>query len=132
MPYIILFSILNFSSPSFAEKTTAKSITVKIGGVEENYTGQIDRKVVRNLIGGLKKKFLECHKSEGQPALAGTLVMNFEISSDGRVAKYFTKSTTLNSPKLEGCIEAEIAEVQFPTLPQDAVAVVDFPISYQP
>lgn len=131
---IIFLSLLVVAPISFAanvDKESAGSVSVKVGGSEENYTGQVDRRIVRSSVGALKKKFMECYKAAGQPTLMGKVVMSFEISSDGRVANYQAKSTTLNDPKVGDCVMAAIANIRFPTLPPNSVARVEFPVGFE-
>ena len=125
------FSIFaEFSLAASASKEGPNSVVVKIGGPEEEYIGQLDRKAVRNVIGGLKSKFHECHSSGGSPELGGQVVVSFDISSDGKVDRYSAKNSTMNNSKVEDCVMGLIANAQFPTLPSGMVEKVLFPIAF--
>lgn len=59
-----------------------------------------------------------------KPDLEGKIVFNFLIAQNGSVARIGVKDTTMHSNDVEGCIQKEIAQLQFPPPTSETVEII--------
>jgi len=96
-------------------------------------TGDLDREIVRRVFMRSKAQLTYCYEKARltNPALAGTLVLKFEITPEGTVAAAEIASSTLASPDVEQCALARSRTWQYPK-PADGKAVsVTYPLTFK-
>ena len=95
--------------------------------------GGIDNAVVERSINDHMASINACFESSraDNPALAGKVLVKFNIGMDGSVANPSTRSTSLRHEATEACVNAAIAKVIFPPLERGRLAVVHYPLCFQ-
>ncbi len=66
------------------------------------------------------------------PTLAGKITVKFIIAPDGTVAAAATKSTTMNNPQVEDCINGRFRKMLFPEPRGGGIVVVTYPFIFSP
>lgn len=94
--------------------------------------GALDKKLIDRVIKDNKGKIRRCYQRglDGNPALAGKVVVKFVIAKDGTVSKAETKSSTLNSPTVEQCINQEFMRFKFPKPSGGGIVIVSYPFVF--
>lgn len=108
------------------------SVAIDLGGPEEQYLGDVDRQVVRTVIRGISKEIRACYVSgvgRGGGSF-GKLVLSFDIAGTGGVSQVRVKTTTLKNSSVESCLTALVGRQTFSGVPADAVAQVEFPVTF--
>ncbi|HEY2515490.1 MAG TPA: AgmX/PglI C-terminal domain-containing protein [Polyangiaceae bacterium] len=103
-------------------------VTVGGGGVTRGgLSGEQIQRVVRAHLGALRA----CYESEAQrnPNLKGGVTMAWQIQPDGSVASPQVASSTLNNPRVEGCVVRQVRGWHFPAS-ETPTSVPSFPFSF--
>jgi hypothetical protein len=92
--------------------------------------GALDRDVVRGVVVSHKNQIEACYKHQlaTDPNLGGTLVLQFQISKEGRVATAFTKGL---SDQMETCTFKVVRDMVFPP-PKGGIVIVNLPLTFTP
>jgi outer membrane biosynthesis protein TonB/pSer/pThr/pTyr-binding forkhead associated (FHA) protein len=117
------------SSIGFGDKG---NVNVEPGGVEEDFSGTIDREAVRRVVRDNLRDLRSCYERalNQKTGIEGKVVITWEIGEQGRVLKAVTKSSTIGSPFVEDCIRLKIKSWKFPEPPPGTVGVVSFPFVF--
>jgi hypothetical protein len=93
--------------------------------------GRIDREAVAKVVNAHLQDVRGCYERAllRDPALAGQLVLEWTISSGGKVTSSRTKSATLKNSAVEACILQSLEGWQFPPARGGAV-VVSYPFLF--
>ena len=124
------------SIPASVPTTSAAAPMGSIGGEpilpSPMIIGGIDNAVVERSINDHMASINACFESSraDNPALAGKVLVKFNIGMDGSVANPSTRSTSLRHEATEACVNAAIAKVIFPPLERGRLAVVHYPFVF--
>lgn len=102
---------------------TSSSYTI-LGGLSRSL---IDTVIKRNIA-----QIRYCYQRQlaKEPNLGGKITVKFVISRDGSVARTSIDKTTMNSPKVESCIENRFMKFTFPK-PEGGIVIVKYPFVFQ-
>ena len=112
------------------------------GGKEEGVIGSSPREAVvlgpldRSLIDEVVKRNLPslkyCYQRQlnRSSELGGKVVMKFTISGDGSVSAASTRSSTLASPAVEGCLAERFLRMRFPAPQAGGTVIVSYPFLF--
>jgi hypothetical protein len=103
---------------------------VRIGNVSA--TGDLDKNIIRRYIRRKLPRIRHCYEKEllVKPALAGTVVTQFQISPAGSVQGANAKG--INNGNVESCVAAAIQSIQFPKPKGGGYVNVRYPFTFQP
>ncbi len=106
--------------------------TIVPGGDGESFTGSIDREAIRKVIRDNQKQIQACYEKtlNKQPGLYGKVILEWVITTNGRVKDARVQSTTLGSSEVENCVLSRLRTWKFPEPPPDQEAVVTFPFLF--
>jgi TonB family protein len=106
--------------------------TIVPGGDGESFTGSIDREAIRKVIRDNQKQIQACYEKtlNKQPGLYGKVILEWVITTNGRVKDARVQSTTLGSSEVENCVLSRLRTWRFPEPPPDQEAVVTFPFLF--
>ena len=102
---------------------TSSSYTI-LGGLSRSL---IDAVIKRNL-----SQIRYCYQRQlaKEPDLGGKITVKFVISRDGSVARTSIDKTTMNSQKVESCIQNRFMKFTFPK-PDGGIVIVKYPFVFQ-
>ncbi len=102
--------------------------TVRIGDATQ--TGDLDRSIVRRYIRRKLPPIMHCYEKElaVKKDLAGTVDVDFTITSDGLVA---SSSATGMDPEVSSCIAAAIKSIEFPRPKGGGKVIVRYPFTFR-
>lgn len=110
-----------------------------IGGVaavggEPIILGALDRSVLDEVVKRHMNRIQYCYQRElaENPALGGKIVIKFTIAKDGSVSLASIKSTTMNDPAVEQCLEARFLLMKFPEPHGGGIVIVSYPFVFSP
>ncbi len=104
-----------------------------IGG-EPIILGALDKSLIDAVIKRNMNQIRYCYQREltKNPALGGKITVKFVIAKDGTVSSATTKSSTMNSPAVEGCINGRFLRFQFPEPKGGGIVIVSYPFIFSP
>ena len=111
------------------------AVRIEAGGTEEEFVGKIDREAVRRAVRALLPLIQSCYNKSlnVKKDLEGKIVIKFVIGEQGRIQAASTKSSTMGSPEVEGCVARTIRNGGgFPEPPPGSIAEVDYPFVFSP
>ncbi len=96
--------------------------------------GALDKGVIDAEIKAHLEQIRACYQAalSASPSLAGKLVVKFVITKDGAVSSATTKSSTLGSPEVEGCVNEAFLGFHFPEPRGGGIVIVSYPFLFQP
>jgi TonB family protein len=105
--------------------------TLNLGAPE--VSGGLDRETVRRIIMQYRGQIRTCYERALliAPQLAGRVTLNWTISPSGPVIKAQIKSSTSNSPSLDGCVKDVIKSMAFPAAQNGRPTTVIYPFIFQ-
>ena len=105
----------------------------RVGG-DPIILGALDRALIDEVVKRHMNQIRYCYQRElvKSNALAGKIVIKFTIAKDGTVSASSTKSTTMNSPAVEKCIEGRFLRMQFPSPKGGGIVLVSYPFVFAP
>jgi hypothetical protein len=94
-------------------------------------TGSIDREAVAKVVNQHLQEVRGCYERAllKDPSLSGKVVLEWSISTAGRVVSAKTKSSTLRNGEVEGCILNSLKQWQFP-LAHGGVVIISYPFLF--
>lgn len=94
--------------------------------------GALDRSLIDEVIRRNMAQIRYCYQREltKSPALEGKLVVKFVIAPDGTVSSATTKTSTLNNPAVEQCVNGRFMKMQFPEPKGGGVVIVSYPLVF--
>ncbi len=111
----------------------------KVGGVVTRATsrsvsapqGSIDREAVAKVINSHLQEVHACYERAllKDPGLAGKVVLEWTIGTNGRVAAAKTKSSSLRNRSVEACILSSLKTWAFPA-PKGGVVIISYPFIF--
>lgn len=111
-----------------------KSAQIVAGGVEEAFTGSIDKEAIRRVIISKLGELKACYNRSlnRSPGLEGKIVLEWLIGNGGRVLEARVKTTTMNNPEVEQCCVNRLKGWRFPDPPSGQEAQVAYPFVFAP
>lgn len=103
------------------------AVTTGAAQARGGLSGEQIRRVVMNHIGAVRT----CYEMEAQrnPGLKGGVTVEWQIDPSGKVTSASVASSTLGSPRVEGCVVRQVRRLRFPT--SDApTKVAGFPFKF--
>lgn len=96
--------------------------------------GALDKTAIDETMRANVDLIRDCYEQAltANPRLRGKLVVKFAILKDGTVSTAATKSSTLNHPQVEDCINQEVMRFQFPTPKGGGMVIVSYPFVFEP
>lgn len=106
--------------------------TIVPGGEGEEFSAGIDREAIRRVILSNTRQIQACYEKglNKQPNLYGKVLIEWIITTNGRVASARVASSTLNSPEVESCVVSRLRTWKFPEPPPDQEAQVTYPFLF--
>jgi outer membrane biosynthesis protein TonB len=105
----------------------------RIGG-DAIILGALDKSLIDAVIKKHMNQIRYCYQRElpKNPSLAGKVTVKFVIGKTGSVSKASTKTSTLGSKAVEGCINSRFMRFQFPEPKGGGIVIVSYPFIFQP
>ncbi len=105
----------------------------RIGG-EPIILGALDKSLIDQVIRRHLNQIRYCYQREltKDPTLGGKIVVKFVIAKDGTVSSASTKSSTMNSPAVQNCINGRFMRFQFPKPKGGGIVIVSYPFIFAP
>lgn len=96
--------------------------------------GPLDKSLIHAVIKQNLNQIRYCYQREltGNPQLTGTITVKFVIARDGSVSQAETKTTTMNNPAVEGCLNKRFLKFQFPKPKGGGIVIVSYPFTFEP
>jgi pSer/pThr/pTyr-binding forkhead associated (FHA) protein len=96
--------------------------------------GALDKSLIDAVIKRNMAQIRYCYQREltKNPALGGKITVKFVIAKDGTVSSATTKSTTMNNPTVESCINGRFMRFQFPEPKGGGIVIVSYPFIFSP
>ena len=96
--------------------------------------GSLDKSLIDKVIKQNQAKFLYCYQREltKNPNLGGKIVVKFVIAKDGTVSSATTKTSTMNSPAVQNCINGRFMRFKFPEPKGGGIVIVSYPFIFAP
>ena len=105
----------------------------RIGG-DPIILGALDKSLIDAVIKKHMNQIRYCYQRElpKNPDLGGKVTVKFVIAKNGTVSKASTKSSTLGSKAVEGCINSRFMRFKFPEPKGGGIVIVSYPFIFQP
>ena len=96
--------------------------------------GNLDTPLIQAVIKRHMNAIRYCYQREltKNPRLSGKDVVKFVIAKDGSVSSATTKSSSLNSPAVESCINGRFLRMRFPEPRGGGIVIVSYPFIFSP
>lgn len=96
--------------------------------------GALDKSLIDAVIKRNMSQIRYCYQREltKNPALGGKITVKFVIAKDGTVSSATTKTTTMNNPAVESCINGRFMRFQFPEPKGGGIVIVSYPFIFSP
>ena len=96
--------------------------------------GALDKSLIDAVIKRNMNQIRYCYQREltKNPALGGKITVKFVIAKDGTVSSAQTKTSTMNSPAVESCINGRFMRFQFPEPKGGGIVIVSYPFIFSP
>jgi hypothetical protein len=111
---------------------TKGSVQINVGGQEADFSGGMDREAIRRVIREHLREIRNCYERELQhtPDLYGKVVIEWDIESEGRVARAGIKRDEIGNQSVGDCIVSRLRTWKFPDPPKDQVGRVSYPFVF--
>ena len=96
--------------------------------------GALDKSLIDAVIRRHLNQIKYCYSREltKNPKLGGKIVVKFVIAKDGTVSSAVKKSSTMNSPAVESCINGRFMRFKFPEPKGGGIVIVSYPFIFAP
>lgn len=96
--------------------------------------GALDKSLIDAVIKRNMNQIRYCYQREltKNPALGGKITVKFVIAKDGTVSSATTKTSTMNNPAVENCINGRFMRFQFPEPKGGGIVIVSYPFIFSP
>lgn len=94
--------------------------------------GSLDKAEIDRVIKGHLAAIRHCYQRELQrrPDMSGKLSVRFVIAKDGSVSQATTRSSSLESPAVESCVNERILRLGFPAPRGGGIVIVTYPFVF--
>lgn len=125
--------LLAGTGPQLDERPVAPNMNLALTA-EPTILGAMDVDRLRAVIDRHREEFTHCYSAEltRNPSLAGKVTTKFVIARDGTVSSATTRSTTLNSPPVEDCVNHVFMGMQFPEPRGGGIVIINYPFVFSP
>ncbi|MBC7742048.1 MAG: FHA domain-containing protein [Bdellovibrionaceae bacterium] len=110
-------------------------VAIQAGGVEEEFSGSIDKEAVRRVVRSALAQFKSCYDREFKKdtKLEGKVVISWEIHEKGvaKNAQVVRSKSTIGNSTVEECVRSRMLSLRFPEPPAGSFAEVTFPFLFQ-
>ena len=105
----------------------------QIGG-DPIILGALDKSLIDAVIKKHMNQIRYCYQRElnSHPTLGGKIVVKFVVAKDGSVSSATTKTSTMNSPAVESCINGRFMRFKFPEPKGGGIVIVSYPFIFRP
>jgi hypothetical protein len=128
MKKLFILSLICLTGCVSQPKSQKHESSVQITAGNSSPTRDDVRATIRSALSDVKGCYESALKKD--KSLEGKLVIRFEFEKTGKVTKRETKTTSLNEPEMETCVCQKISELNFPVIPDNKTAVVDYPFIF--
>ncbi len=96
--------------------------------------GALDKSLIDAVIKRNMAQLRYCYQREltKNPNLGGKITVKFVIAKDGTVSSATTKTSTMNNPAVESCINGRFMKFQFPEPKGGGIVIVSYPFIFSP
>lgn len=96
--------------------------------------GALDKSLIDAVIKRNMAQIRYCYQREltKNPSLGGKITVKFVIAKDGTVSSATTKTSTMNNPAVESCINGRFMRFQFPEPKGGGIVIVSYPFIFSP
>lgn len=96
--------------------------------------GALDKSLIDAVIKRNMAQIRYCYQREltKNPTLGGKITVKFVIAKDGTVSSATTKTSTMNNPAVESCINGRFMKFQFPEPKGGGIVIVSYPFIFSP
>jgi pSer/pThr/pTyr-binding forkhead associated (FHA) protein len=96
--------------------------------------GALDKSLIDAVIKRNMSQIRYCYQREltKNPSLGGKITVKFVIAKDGTVSSATTKTSTMNNPTVESCINSRFMRFQFPEPKGGGIVIVSYPFIFSP
>jgi outer membrane biosynthesis protein TonB len=103
-----------------------------VGSGDPIILGALDKSIIDRIVKQHLAQIKYCYEKElnKNPNLFGKLVVKFVIAKDGTVSSASTKSTTLNNPIVESCVNERFQRMRFPAPKGGGIVIVSYPFVF--
>lgn len=101
-------------------------------GDSPSVTGALPRADIEAVVKRNMNQLRYCYQRElvKSPKLAGEIKVKFVITKDGSVSSATTKSSTMNSPAVESCLNGRFLRFTFPPPQGGGIVIVQYPFTF--
>ncbi len=94
--------------------------------------GALDKSIIDRIVKQHLPQIRYCYQKElnKNPKLFGKIVVKFVISKEGEVSSASTKSSTMNNPIVEKCINSRFMRMRFPKPKGGGIVIVSYPFVF--
>jgi|GEM_PF-3536111 len=106
---------------------------IKLYGQDAEVTGKLDKELIQKIIRRHMPEIKWCYQQglQKNSRLEGKVVVNFTISSVGKVIQTAVKQTTMRNAEVEQCVLAKISRWKFPEPKGGGIVGVNYPFIFK-
>lgn len=106
---------------------------IKLYGESAEVTGKLDKELIQKIIRRHMPEIKWCYQQglQKNSRLEGKVVVNFTISSVGKVIQTAVKQTTMRNAEVEQCVLAKISRWKFPEPKGGGIVGVNYPFIFK-
>lgn len=103
-----------------------------VGAGDPIILGALDKSLIDRVVKSHLPQIRYCYERElaKNPKLFGKIVIKFVIGKDGSVSSASTKSTTMNNPIVEQCVNERFLRMRFPAPKGGGIVIVSYPFVF--
>jgi len=103
-----------------------------VGAGDPIILGALDKSLIDRVVKSHLAQIRYCYQRElaKNPKLFGKIVVKFVISKDGTVSSATTKSSTMNNPIVERCVNSRFMRMRFPKPKGGGIVIVSYPFVF--
>ena len=103
-----------------------------VGAGDPIILGALDKSIIDRIVKKHLPQIRYCYQKElnKNPKLFGKIVVKFVISKEGAVSSASTKSSTMNNPIVEKCINSRFMRMRFPKPKGGGIVIVSYPFVF--
>jgi uncharacterized membrane protein YgcG len=103
-----------------------------VGAGDPIILGALDKSIIDRIVKQHLPQIRYCYQKElnKNPKLFGKIVVKFVISKEGEVSSASTKSSTMNNPIVEKCINSRFMRMRFPKPKGGGIVIVSYPFVF--
>jgi hypothetical protein len=103
-----------------------------VGAGDPIILGALDKSLIDRVVKSHLAQIRYCYQRElaKNPKLFGKIVVKFVIAKDGTVSSATTKSSTMNNPIVERCVNSRFMRMRFPKPKGGGIVIVSYPFVF--